>query len=475
MELPAEIRSLIEGLQRRIETLEGRVAELERENAGLRAENADLKRRLGLDSSTSSKPPSSDGLRKKPASLREPSGKASGGQAGHKGDTLKRVADPDRIVVHEARACRHCGAGLTLSMAQDTQTRQVFDLPAKLIEVIEHRGFVYACSGCGSRTGAAFPDGVEAPAQYGERLRAAAVYLHLQQLIPEDRTAETLADLFGVPSICPASVMDWVRRKASAFAPVAGRIGALVAAARVRCLDETGFRVAGKTQWLHTIATESLTLYRVSDRRGDVPNTLAGGVVVHDGFKSYGVLERASHALCNAHHLRELKALIEFDQEPWAAPMRDLLLDANRAVGEAKARGESALDAALFKRFDTRFWETLREGLAFHRKLPSLPQAATGRPKRRPGENLLRRLHQFKDDVLRFLVDFDVPFTNNLAEQALRMMKVKMKISGAFRTFDAAQDFATLRSVIATARKQGWSILQTLTREPSSLINALPA
>jgi transposase len=116
----------------------------------------------------------------------------------------------------------------------------------------------------------------------------------------------------------------------------------------------------------------------------------------------------------------------------------------------------------------------LREGLACHRKLPSLPRAATGKPKRRPGENLLRRLHKFKDDVLRFLVDFDVPFTNNLAEQALRMMKVKMKISGAFRTFDAAQDFAALRSVIATARKQGWNILQTLTRAAPSLINALP-
>ena len=158
-----------------------------------------MKRRLGLDSSTSSKPPSSDGLRKKPASLREPSGKTSGGQVGHKGDTLKRVADPDRIVVHEARACRHCGAGLRPSMAQETETRQVFDLPTKLIEVTEHRRFIYACAGCGGRTGAAFPAGVEAPAQYGERLRAAAVYLHLQPLIPEERTAETLADLFGVP------------------------------------------------------------------------------------------------------------------------------------------------------------------------------------------------------------------------------------------------------------------------------------
>ena len=318
-------------------------------------------------------------------------------------------------MLHETRACRHCGAGLTLAMARETETRQVFDLPAKLLEVTEHRRLVYTCAGCGGRTGAAFPDGVEAPAQYGERLRAAAVYLHARQLIPEDRTAETLADLFGVPSICPASVMDWVRRKASALAPAAGRIGALAAAARVRCLDETGFRVAGQTQWLHTIATESLTLYRVSDKRGDMPSGLVGGVVVHDGFKSYRALAGLAHALCNAHHLRELKALIEFDQEPWAAPMRDLLLDASRAVGDAKARGDRALDPALLERFDTRFWEALREGLAFHRELPRLPRAATGKIKRRPGENLLRRLHQFKDDVLRFLVDFDVPFTNNLS------------------------------------------------------------
>ena len=474
MELSAEICSLVERLERRIETLEGRVVELERENGALRTANADLKRRLGLDSSTSSKPPSSDGLRKKPASRREPSGKTSGGQAGHKGDTLKRVADPDRIAVHEASACRHCGAGLTPSMARETETRQVFDLPAKLIEVTEHRRFVYACADCGGRTRAAFPEDVEAPAQYGEGLRAAAVYLHARQLIPEERTAETLADLFGVPSIAPASVMDWVRRKASALAPVAGRIGALAAAARVRCLDETGFRIAGKTKWLHTIATESLTLYRVSDKRGDVPNTLAGGVVVHDGFKSYGALAAASHALCNAHHLRELKALIEFDHEPWAALMRDLLLDAGRAVGEAKARGEKALDAALLKRFDARFWDICGKGLLSTASCPP-SQAATGKTKRRPGENLLRRLHQFKDDVLRFLVDFEVPFTNNLAEQALRMMKVKMKISGAFRTRQGAQAFTALRSVIATARKQQWNILQTLTRDASSLINALPA
>jgi transposase len=470
MILPPEIRDLIEALQRE-------VAELRRENEALRAENAELKRRLGLDSSTSSKPPSRDGLRKPRAllSLRERSGRPVGGQKGHKGETLRQVAEPDRIVTHEACACRHCGLALTRAMAIDVERRQAFDLPERLIEVVEHHGLVYACAACGGRTRAAFPEGVSGPAHYGERIKAAAVYLNAHQLIPEDRAAQALADLFGAPSLSPASVAQWTRRRAAALLPVADRIGALVSEARVRCLDETGFRVAGRTQWLHTVATGSLTLYRVSAKRGDMPKDLVGGVVVHDGFKSYGALDGLAHALCNAHHLRELKALIEFDHEPWAAAMRELLLEANRTVEEARQRGETALARGLLATFNARYWQALREGLAHHRKLPRLPRHGSnrGKLKRRPGHNLLRRLHPFKDDVLRFLVDFEVPFTNNLAEQALRMMKVKMKISGAFRTFDAAQDFAALRSVIATARKQGWNILQTLAAQPNQLIQAL--
>lgn len=472
MVLPAEIAELIEGLRRE-------VADLRRENEALRAENAELRRRLDQDSSTSSKPPSSDGLRKKPripGSLRGPSGKASGGQPGHKGDTLRRVAAPDRIVRHEAEACRCCRATLTASMRTGVEARQVFDLPERLIEVTEHQALIYACAHCACETRAAFPSGVGAPAQYGERLRAAAVYLNLQQLIPEDRVAQTLADLFGAHRFCPDTLARWVERKARAFEPVFARIAAMAAAAPVRCLDETGFRVAGRGHWLHTVATGTLTIYRVSPKRGDIPRDLTGGVIVHDGFKPYRAL-CLRHALCNAHHLRELAALIEFDHEPWAEPMRDLLLEANRTVDEARRRGQTALNPAVAETFHNRYWEILKLGLSYHRKLPRLPRQASnkGRDKRRPGHNLLSRLHKFKDDVLRFTADFAVPFTNNLAEQALRMMKVKMKISGAFRTLAAAHDFASLRSVVATARKRGWNILQALTAQPQALIQALNA
>ncbi len=242
-----------------------------------------------------------------------------------------------------------------------------------------------------------------------------------------------MGDLFGA-CVISQSLADWVRGKAAALAPVAGRSAAFAAQAPVRCLDETGFRVAGQGQWLHTVATETLTHYRVSAKRGEMPEGLTGEVAVHDGFKSYSGLTDVRHALCNAHHLRELKALVEIDREPWAAPMRDLMLEANRAVENAREAGATSLPPPALEGFFTRYWEILRQGLAFHRNLPRLQRHPSnrGRTKHRPGHNLLIRLHEFKDDVLRFLVDFSVPFTNNLAEQALRMMKVQMVLAVIF-------------------------------------------
>jgi transposase len=478
MELPAEIVELIEALRREVAELRRENEALRAENAALRAEVAELRRQLGKDSSNSSKPPSSDGLKKKPriaGSLRGKSGKRSGGQVGHKGDTLKRVETPDRIERHTASVCRCCLGVLTGAMQTGVEKRQVFDLPERLIEVTEHQASIYCCAACGGETKAEFPAGVAAPAQYGERIRAAAVYLNVQQLIPEDRVAQTMSDLFGAPLLCPASLTAWVSDKAAALAPVTARIAALAAVAPVRHLDETGFRIGGRTQWLHTVSSESLTFYRVSETRGAVPEDLQGGVVVHDHFKPYYGLTGVAHAYCNAHHLRELKALIEFDAEPWARDMRDLLVEANDAVRKARQQGAVALAPPALRRFVARYWEAVRAGLAFHRALPPLKQCAKGRTKRRPGHNLLERLKTYKDDVLRFLYDFTVPFTNNLAEQDLRMMKVKMKISGGFRTFEGASRFASLRSVVSTARKRGWNILHALVSQPHALIQALAA
>ena len=479
MILPAEIRDLIETLRREIEVLRRENAALREENAALRAENADLRRQLNKNSSNSSKPPSSDGLKKPPriaGSLRGKSGKTSGGQTGHKGGTLKQVARPDFVTRHEAQACSHCHAELTGAMAVGVEKRQVFDLPEPRLEVTEHQASIYCCEHCRRQTRAAFPEEVTSPVQYGRRVRATAVYLNVQQLIPEDRVAQAMSDLFGAGLLCPASVVAWGERLAGRLTPVAAQIAALAARAPVRHLDETGFRIGGVTQWLHTVSTSALTSYRVSARRGALPEGLEGGVIVHDHFKSYYTLPQVAHALCNAHHLRELKALIDIEKEPWAWQMRDLLLEANQAVREAVGLGQSALPIPVLRGLIKRYNAIVRRGLAFHRRQEPLPKTgARGGGPRRPGDNLVRRLHEFKSDVLRFVYDFAVPFTNNQAEQDLRMMKVKMKISGGFRTMAGAQTFARLRSVISTARKQGWNILQTLLEDPSRLFQKLAA
>ncbi len=486
MELPSDIRGLIDRLQQEIAELRAENASFRLENAALRQDNADLRRRLGLDSSNSGKPPSSDGLGKKTrearvaGSLRGLMGsdkKKSGGQIGHKGDTLRPVEKPDKTVAHHAERCAHCAAALTAAMRVDLERRQVFDLPEPRLEVTEHQAGVYRCACCQGTTRAAFPEGVDAHVQYGPRVKATAIYLNVQQLIPEDRVSEILCDLLGAGRLCPASLATWCARKAEDLRAVMARIGALIAKAPVRHLDETGFRVAGKLHWLHTASTPALTAYRVTQTRGDVPGDLEGGVIVHDHFKSYFNLPGLDHALCNAHHLRELKALIEIEKEPWAKRMFRLLLKALKAVRRAARKGQDALLPRTFRRIARLYAAIVTRGLEYHEAMPPLARKsakARGRSPRRVGHNLLIRFRDHMGDVLRFLYDFAVPFTNNLAEQDIRMTKVKMKISGGFRTLHGANVFADIRSVLSTARKHGWSLLDTLRATPAELLAALP-
>jgi len=458
-----------------IDELRQEIAALRAENALLKQENAELRRRLGKDSSNSSKPPSSDGPAKKPriaGSLRGESGKKSGGQPGHRGDTLRPVVKPDKIERHAATQCGHCQAALTAAMATRVEKRQVFEMPQPRLEVTEHQAQIYTCACCRGVTRAAFPADVTAHVQYGPRIRAAAIYLNAQHLIPEDRVGEIMHDLFGAPLLCPASVVAWGEHKAQEWAVVEAEIAARLATAAVRHLDETGFRIGGKTQWLHTVSTAAMTYYRVCAQRGAMFDALRGGVIVHDHFKPYFTIEEVEHALCNAHHLRELKALIDIEKEPWAKKMSRLLVRAAKQVERAVAQGKVALSADCARRIVAVYDAILKRGFAFHdAQLPLARRpGARGRSPKRVGHNLLQRLRDHKAEVLRFVFDFAVPFTNNQAEQDIRMMKVKMKVSGGFRSWDGAKTFATLRSVLSTARKQGWNILRTLTAPPAALI-----
>lgn len=442
--------------------------------AALTARIAELERRLGLDSSNSGKPPSSDGL-KKPArvrSLREPSGKLPGGQKGHPGETLRQAQTPDVIVDHYPQACSRCGAALTTAMATSHSARQVFDLPEpRPLVVTEHRAHACCCTSCGAQTKAAFPTGVVAPAQYGRRINAIVVYLLHGHFLPEDRLAEVMHDLFGV-SLVPATIARMSRSCAARLQGFAQAVADRVASAKVKNLDETGFRIGGRTQWLHIASTTRMTAYRVCARRGSVWNDVIG-IAVHDHWKPYYTMTGVLHALCNAHHLRELKALIEIDKEDWARRMQILLRRACHAANLAHQRGVP-LKARLVARIERCYDAIVAQGLTFHRSLPRLPRAQRrGWKPHRVGHNLLMRLELRREDVLRFLHDADVPFTNNQAERDARMMKLRQKISSGFRSHAGAEAFAIIRSVLSTAKKQGWHLIATLTQDSETLLRAL--
>ena len=348
------------------------VAALQAENASLKARLAELERRLGLNSSNSGKPPSSDGL-KKPArvtSLRDRSGKKPGGQKGHKGETLRQVADPAVVIDHYPSACSGCGAGLDPDTSVGHSARQVFDLPEpRPLVVTEHRAHDCRCAACGAQTRALFPDGVNAPVQYGPRIGAFVLYLLHYQLLPEKRLVELMADLLGV-KLAAATIARISRDCARRFRDFADVVRDHIAAAPVKHMDETGFRIGGTTRWLHVASTALLTFYRVCAKRGSLLANVAG-IVIHDHWKPYYTMPGVLHALCNAHHLRELKALVEIEKEDWARKMQRLLRRACHAANLARERG-APLKPSLIALTERRYDAVLAEGMAFH-EAPDAP------------------------------------------------------------------------------------------------------
>lgn len=439
------------------------IAALQAQNAFLLARVAELERRLGLNSSSGNLP-SSDGLAApvRIKSLRTRSGKPTGGQTGHLGRTLNQVPTPDHIIEHVPSQCGGRGAALAASADDTFIARQVFNLPEpQPLVVTEHRAHRCICTQCGAGTTAPFPACVSAPVQYGERIAAFVVYLML--------------DLFGV-TLSRATIGQMATRAAARLSGFSEAVRNAILAAPVKHLDETGFRVGGRTQWLHIAATGLLTFYRVSSRRGSL---LAGvhGIVVHGHWKPYYTMADVTHTLCNAHHLRELQALIDTEKEDWARRMQTLLRRALLLTQLARGAGRplSASCIALIHRcYETR----LAEGMAFHeaqtplavkRNLDGTPKRC--RPPRRTSHNLLLRLDQRRADVLRFVTDPTVPFTNNQAERDGRMMKLRQKISGGFRSAQGAADFAILRRMIGTAKKQRWNLIRSIAETSDTLID----
>ena len=428
-----------------------------------------LESQLKQNSSNSSKPPSSDGLKKpKPKNLRTSTGRKSGGQPGHSGQTLKRVDHPDKIVPLEVTSCT-CGAHVSL-VAQpvlDYERRQVFELPEPKLEVTEYRAEIKQCPACGKTVKASFLHNVKAPAQYGQRFQAFLVYLHHQQLLPANRISQLCNDLFG-QHVSEAVLFKATQNCYKQLENFEAQVIKLLQNSPVLHLDESGLRVFDKLHWLHSASTNFLTYYGVHQKRGnDATNHFDilphfNGCSVHDFWKPYLNYD-CDHSLCNAHHLRELKFLFEEQHQIWAGEMSDLLLDM-KAFTEKQKKGSPQLSEAQKEPWLKRYRIIVAKG---HADNPIIKQHFTkpkrGRPKHTKAQNFLRRLEDYESSVLAFLHDLRVPFTNNLAEQDIRMIKVRQKISGCFRTIEGAHYFARIRSFISTSRKNDFDILNSLT------------
>ena len=433
---------------------------------GLMERVSRLEAQANQNSQNSSKPPSSDGYRKpSPKSLRKKSDRRSGGQWGHEGKTLERVAEPDHIVMHWPERCACCGAELSQTHASGCETRQVHDIPPIQIEVTDHRAMRVRCKECGQDTQGAFPAQVNFAVQYGSGVMALGVYATMYQLIPIERSGELMSDLFGrAPS--SGTLINWINGCAERVMPTVMLIKLAIHGAAVVHFDETGLRVANKLHWLHSASTATLTYYAVDTNRAGAAFDRVGilpdfkGVGVHDALPSY--LKRDfDHALCNAHLLRELTALEEGTRQRWPTELKVLLVDIKTRVEQAVNRGADHLRSDVQARLEEEYDRLVKRALRSNPR-PNYPPGQKGRPRASPARNLGQRLRDHKDSVLRFMHDFRVPFDNNLAERDLRMMKVRQKISGCFRTLAGAQAFAAIRSYISTVRKQGHGALDAL-------------
>ena len=440
------------------------IAALREALAGLQSQVADLAAQVKANSRNSSRPPSSDGLAKpSPKSLRGKSGRRPGRPKGQPGATMELTEHPDKKVRHRPAKCGCCGKSLKSAPVTAVERRQVIDIPLVKAVTTEHQMLTLKC-GCGCETKAQAPVGLNAPVQYGPRIMGTGIYLWHGQFLSRDRACQALSDMFGcAPS--PGALAAAARKAAGFLAPALQAITRHLASAEVVHFDETGFRTAGKLAWVHSASAGKLALFTVHAKRGKDGMKAAGvlpsfaGIAVHDAWAPYDTFDNvAGHALCGAHVLRELVAVTETGTDldrAWAQQAIDALLCLNEAAEAARTAGQAAISAETRKKHEDWYRQAAATGIALNAgrqgKLQKKRHALATRMKDREG------------DYLRFARDLRIPFTNNAAEQAIRMSKLRIKISGCMRSMAGAEEFCAIRSYLATAARHGIGALDALT------------
>jgi transposase len=453
----ARLRELLAGRDAEIAALRDLVT-------ALQSQVADLAAQVRTNSRNSSRPPSSDGPAKPaPKSLRGRSGRRPGRPEGQPGATMELSGHPDKKVKHRPKRCSRCGKSLRNAPVTAVERRQVIDIPPVKAVTTEHQMLTVKC-GCGCETKAQAPDGVSAPVQYGPRIMGTGIYLWHGQFLSRDRACQALSEMFGcAPS--PGALAAAARKAAGFLAPALAAITRRLIAAEVAHFDETGFRAAGRLAWVHSASAGKFALFTVHAKRGKDGMKAAGvlpdfrGIAVHDAWAPYDTFEDvAGHALCGAHVLRELVAVTETGTDlnrTWAQQAIDALVTLNEAADSARAAGLDAIDADTRARHEDWYRKAAATGVA-------LNAARQGKLQQKRNA-LATRMKDRVDDYLRFARDLRVPFSNNRAEQDIRMSKLRIKISGCMRSMAGAEEFCALRSYLATAARHGIGALDALT------------
>ena len=449
-----------EELTQQVERLTKLVDELLQKLDEAYAEIAELKERLNKNSNNSSKPPSSDGYGKPaPKSLRKPSGKKQGGQAGHKGHNLKSNIAPTDVVQHMPFACTGCPAcEACRGRACSAEKRCVLDAVVE-VTVTEHQAMEVVCPYSNMRIRGTFPADIKSPMQYGSNLKAMVVALSTVGSVSANRIHEIFGGVFHIP-LSTGTIMNMVHQFAMGLEATDAELRQAAINMPVGHFDETGTRVDKHTKWVHVASNSRITYLYLNDKRGrsamDEEAILSNfhGILVHDSLASYWAYG-SEHGLCCAHILRELNGILEnHPEQTWASNFRSLLLDMKKAKDASLQKHLLWLDAKSLQGFSRRYGQILRRAYE-QNPPPHVVGKRKGRRKRGRVLALIDRLKKHKASVCLFVKNFDVPFDNNQAERDLRMVKVKTKVSGCFRTDEGARDFLRIMSYVGTAKKQG--------------------